>query len=97
KTQPLIQLSNELFLQCYFDTITDKLFAIRLINGETLLKQQMYELEYRGPLGEMISEHDEKWEESESKMEQQIFEMTYIVRHQFDLTALLYDERSEEH
>src|SRR5699024_3172859 len=44
----------------------------------------------------MISEHDEKWEKIESKMEQQIFEMTNVVRHQFDLTALLYDEKVSE-
>lgn len=96
KTQPLIQLSNDLFLQCYFDTLTDKLFAIRVIKGETLLKQQMYELEYRGPLGEMIDEHDEQWDKIERKMEQQIFEMTNVVRHQFDLKPLLYDENVSE-
>lgn len=94
--QPLIQLANDLFIQCYFDTIEEKLFAIRIIDGETLLKQRMYELEYRGPLSEAIDDTDEKWEEIESAMEKQVFELTNVVRHQFDLKPLIYDEQVSE-
>lgn len=96
KSQPLIQLSNELFVQCYFDTMEEKLFAVRVIHGETLLKQRMYELEYRGPLANMIEEDDEAWDKIERNLEKQIFEMTNLVRYQFNLKPLIYDEAVSE-
>ncbi|MEI3608260.1 CAP domain-containing protein [Pseudogracilibacillus sp. SO10305] len=88
KTTPLIQLSNDIFIQCYFDAVKDSLTAIRLIDGETLLQQRMYELEYRGPLPEELEENDKSWPKMETAMEQQINEMTNVLRYSFDLPLL---------
>ncbi|MEJ8778679.1 CAP domain-containing protein [Pseudogracilibacillus sp. ICA-222130] len=88
KKTPLIQLSNDVFIQCYFDTTIDSLTAIRLIDAETLLQQRMYELEYRGPLPDELQENDDSWTEIEAAMEQQIMEMTNVLRHSFALPLL---------
>ncbi|MFD2133011.1 CAP domain-containing protein [Pseudogracilibacillus auburnensis] len=95
-TNPLIKLSDNVFVQCYFDTFTEQLSSIRIITGDILLKQRMYEMEYRGTLPEEVLLSDEDWKQIEKGMEQQIFDLTNIYRHRFDVAPLIKDEQVSE-
>lgn len=93
---PLIKLSDDNFVQLYYDTFTNELSSIRILTGETLLKQRFYEMEYRGNLPEepYLSEAD--WKEIEQGMEQQIFDLTNIYRHQHGESPLIKDDQVAE-
>ncbi len=93
---PLVKLSDDLFIQCYFDTFTEELSSIRLITGEILLRQRFYEMEYRGKLPEEPTFTDEEWREIEEGMEKQILSITNLYRDRFDLPPLIYDEKVSE-
>jgi len=92
KTNPLIKLSDDLFLQCYFDSFTGKLSSIRLATGEIMLRQRFYEMEYRGNLPEEVTFSDEDWNTIEKGMERQIYDLTNINREKFDLNPLIFDD-----
>ena len=92
QTNPLIKLSDDLFVVCYFDTFTDTLSSIRMMTGDMLTKQRFYEMEYRGPLPEEDELSDEEWLKAEESMEQQIFELTNLYRERFNITPLELDE-----
>lgn len=95
-TTPLISLSDHVFVQCYFDTFTETLSAIRIVTGDVLLKQRMYEMEYRGALPDELTLSKEEWKKVESGMEQQVFELSNVYRNRFDQSALIYDEQVSE-
>src|SRR5690606_3986904 len=65
KTHPLIKLENDLFVQCYIDTFTNKVSSLRIITGDLLTLQRFYEMEYRGVLPEQPELTDEEWREVE--------------------------------
>lgn len=89
---PLIQLSDDLFIQLYFDTFTSSLSAIRLASGETLVNQRFYEMEYRGKLPDENELSDEDWAEIERGIEQQILDLTNIYRRRHDVQTVKFDE-----
>lgn len=91
-SQPLVKLSDDLFLQLYFDTITDELSSIRLLTGDILLRQRFYEMKYRGTIPEILTELDEEWDEVEKGIEQQIFDLTNILRVQHGAKKLIWDD-----
>lgn len=96
KLQPLFQLSDDVFLQCYIDSFTNTISSIRLITGDLLTKQRFYEMEYRGtiPDEELLSEI--KWDQIDDGMEKQIFELTNIYRNMMDQSTLQYDSQVSE-
>ncbi|MDY0405989.1 CAP domain-containing protein [Virgibacillus sp. 179-BFC.A HS] len=94
--RPLVKLSDNLFMQCYFDTFTKKLSAIRIIDGDTLLKHRPYELKYRGSLPKTEKLTDAEWKKIEKGMEQQIFDMTNVVRNSFNKPSLKWDDSVSE-
>ena len=96
ETAPLIKLSDDVFVQCYFDTFTNELSSIRILTGETLLKQRIYEMEYRGKLPEESNFSDEEWKEIEKGMEKQIYDLTNVYRHRFDKAPLKKDKKVQE-
>ncbi len=96
KMNPLIKLSEDMFAQLYFDTFTDELSSIRLLTGDTLLKQRFYEMEYRGSLPDDLDLSDKEWKKIEQGMEQQIFDLTNIYRHRHDIPALIKDDQVSE-
>lgn len=95
-TNPLIKLSDDVFVQCYFDTFTEKLSSLRIVKGDVLLKQRVYEMEYRGSLPDEKVISDEEWKEIEKGMAQQIFDLTNIYRYRFDVAPLVRDENVSE-
>lgn len=91
-TNPLIKLSEELFAVTYFDTFTGELSSLRIMTGDTLIKQRFYEMEYRGPLPEEKELTDDEWFVIEQGMEEQIFELTNVYRKRFNVAPLQKDE-----
>ncbi|WP_404452482.1 CAP domain-containing protein [Virgibacillus necropolis] len=94
--RPLVKLADNVFLQCYFDTVTSKLSAIRVLTGDVLLKQRPYAIEYRGSLPEEPNLTDEEWNKVEKGMEQQIFSITNVIRNQHDKSKLKWGDSVSE-
>ncbi|ASN07396.1 CAP domain-containing protein [Virgibacillus necropolis] len=86
--RPLIKLADNVFLQCYFDTFTSELSAIRVLTGDVLLKHLPYAIEYRGKLPKKPNLTDEQWDKVENGMEQQIFSITNVIRNQHGKSKL---------
>ena len=96
KTAPLVKLSEDTFVQCYFDTFSQELSAIRVVTGDTLLKHRAYEMEYRGTLPEKPSFDEEQWSKIEQGMEEQIFDLTNVYRNRFHVMPVVKDENVQE-
>lgn len=92
KANPLIPLSDNLFLVTYFDTFTETLSSIRIMSGNMLIKQRFFEMEYRGSLPEEESLTKDEWKDVEKSMEKQIFDITNIYRNRFEVDLLKYDK-----
>lgn len=90
--RPLVKLNDSTFIQFYFDTFTDKLSSVRVLTAETLLKHRPYEVEYRGKLPDEPNLTDDEWAEIEKGMEQQIYDMTNIIRHRHGKDKLEWEE-----
>src|SRR5699024_12614956 len=91
-TNPLIKVSDNLFVVAYFDTFTNELSSVRISTGDMLTKQRFFEMEYRGSLPEEESLSEDDWLEIEKSMEQQIYEMTNVYRQKIDLNPLKQDK-----
>ncbi|MEW9676585.1 CAP domain-containing protein [Lentibacillus sp. L22] len=96
KMRPLAKIADNLFVQCYFDTFTDKLSSIRILTADSLLKQRAYQIEYRGGLPDVPELSDKEWQEVESGMEQQIFDITNVMRSQFDKSKVAWNKTVSE-
>lgn len=91
-SQPLIKLSNNLFVQCYFDMIENELSSLRVLTGDVLLKQRFYEMEYRGNIPDMLTQLDDQWEKVEKGLQLQIFDLTNVIRSHHNVDQLIWDE-----
>jgi uncharacterized protein YkwD len=89
--RPLIQL-GDIFAQLYFDKFTGTLSSIRFVDPPTLIKQRPYELVYRGDLLEAKPIETFEWVEIEKATEQQIFDLTNILRQRHQLQVLEWDD-----
>src|SRR5699024_9242832 len=94
--RPLVQISKNVFAQLYFDTFTNKLSSIRILNGDVLLKHRPYQLEYRGSLSEPNDLSEQDWLKVEEGMEQQIFDLTNIFREIHDKETLGWEKEASE-
>lgn len=95
-TRPLVKISKGVFAQFYFDSFTDTLSSIRVVNKEVLLKQRPYEIHYRGELPEPPVLSDGEWKKIEQGMEQQIFEITNLIRTNHNLERLEWNDNAGE-
>ncbi|OZU90432.1 hypothetical protein CIL03_04605 [Virgibacillus indicus] len=96
KMRPLVKMSDDIFLQCYFDTFTEKLSSIRVLTSDILLKHRPYEIEYRGNLPDEPLLSDEDWAEVENGMEKQIFDLTNVLRSHYGKSELAWEENVSE-
>lgn len=94
--RPLVKITDDIFIQFYFDTFTDELSSIRIMDAEVLLRHQPYEVVYRGSLPPKPTLSDEEWSQVEEGMEQQIFDMSNVIRHRFGKTPLEWEEHVSE-
>jgi len=92
KMRPLVKLNENTFIQFYFDTFNDELSSLRVLTADTLLKHRPYEIEYRGDLPEEPNLTEEEWVKVEKGMEQQILDITNVMRHHHGLEKLEWEE-----
>jgi uncharacterized protein YkwD len=93
--RPLIRL-GDIFAILYFDKFTGTLSSIRFLDATTLIKQRPYELVYRGELIEAKEIEDFEWTLIEKATEQQIFDLTNILRLRHQLGTVQWDEKISE-
>lgn len=94
--RPLAKIGDDLFIQFYFDRFTNRLSSLRILTADTLLKHTPYEIEYRGdlPSKPILSEQD--WLKVESGTEQQIFDISNVMRHRHQKSKLAWEEKVHE-
>ncbi|WP_235888011.1 CAP domain-containing protein [Neobacillus paridis] len=91
--RPMVQLGN-IYVQLYIDKFTGVLSSIRYLDAETMIKQRPYELVYSGQLIEAEPPSLNKWSLIERGTEQEIFDITNILRIRYQLTPLIWDENA---
>ncbi|WP_156488484.1 CAP domain-containing protein [Fictibacillus phosphorivorans] len=94
--RPLIKLGEKVWVQLYFDKFTNKLSSVRYTTSDVLLRQRPYSIVYRGdlpPVQPLTEEEQKKVDQSE---EQQVFELTNIIRLNYDKNPLEWDELTSE-
>ncbi|GAB3799932.1 CAP domain-containing protein [Virgibacillus kimchii] len=96
KSRPLVKVDDDIFIQNYFDTFKNELSSIRVLTADVLLRHRPYELRYRGNLPESPNLSEEAWEEVEKGMEQQIFDITNVIRKRHNSTALSWEDDVSE-
>lgn len=90
--RPLVKVTDHVFIQFYFDRITNDLSSIRILTADVLLQHTPYEIEYRGKLPEKPIRSDKEWAKVERGMEQQIFDITNVIRNGFQKSKLTWEE-----
>jgi uncharacterized protein YkwD len=93
--RPLIRL-DDIFAELYFDKFTGTLSSIRFLDATTLIKQRPYELVYRGELIEPKPIEETEMALIEKATEQQIFDLTNILRLRHQLETVQYDPKISE-
>jgi uncharacterized protein YkwD len=93
--RPIVQL-GDIYVQLYIDKFTGTLSSLRFLTTETLIKQRPYELVYRGELIETSVPTVEMREAIEAGAEQEIFEITNVLRKRHQLKPLKWDEVTSE-
>ncbi|MFP7494205.1 CAP domain-containing protein [Terribacillus saccharophilus] len=91
--QPLAQIGDGLFAQFYFDTFEDELTAVRVLTDEQLIMERPYDVTYTGQLPEQPQLSDEEWEQVQDGMEQQIIDITNVMRSHFDVPPLAWNDQ----
>ncbi|MCU9612227.1 CAP-associated domain-containing protein [Caldibacillus lycopersici] len=94
-TRPLIPF-GDIYAQLYFDSFEGELLFVRFMDKETLLKLRPYDLTYRGELVESEPLTEEQWKEADLASEQEIFELTNIVRKRYELPQLQWDDTTAD-
>lgn len=93
--RPMVQLGN-VFVQLYIDKFTGNLSSVRFLNAETLIKQRPYELVYSGVLIKASEPSEERYREIEEDTEQEIFDLTNVLRARHKLNEIQWDENTAE-
>lgn len=89
--RPIVKTGNG-YAQVYIDKFTGQVSSVRFMNVETLIKQRPYELVYRGELPAEQELSEVQWKSIQDGNDQQIFDITNIVRERFGLQPLVWDE-----
>lgn len=89
--RPIAKITEDVYVQCYFDTFTNQLSAIRILTGEVLLKHRPYELQYRGNLPTPPDLSDKTWTKVEKGMQQQILDITNVMRNYYKKPSVKWD------
>lgn len=96
RRRPLVKVSDDLFIQFYFDTFKNELSSVRMMHANVLLRHQPYEVYYRGSLPPKPDLAEDEWRQVEFGMEQQIFDISNVIRHRFNKSPLLWEEEVRE-
>ncbi|MEH7501650.1 CAP domain-containing protein [Neobacillus drentensis] len=90
---PMVQL-GDVYVQLYIDKFTGNLSSVRFLNAETLIKQRPYELVYNGVLIKAPEPTEELQRAIEEDTEQEIFDITNVLRARHKLKQLKWDENT---
>ncbi|MBS4177243.1 CAP domain-containing protein [Lederbergia citrea] len=93
--RPLVQL-GDIFAQLSIDKYTGTLSSIRFYDKKTLISHRPYEMAYRGDFIQSSEPTEEEWQAIEKGSEQQIYDITNVIRGRFDLDALAWDNNVAE-
>ncbi|WP_100332006.1 CAP domain-containing protein [Bacillus xiapuensis] len=88
--RPLIPL-GDIYAQLYIDQFTGKLSSVRFLTKDCLIKLRPYELVYRGELPAVAEPSAKRWAQIERGSEQQILDLTNIIRARFDLGTVKWE------
>lgn len=92
KQRPLVQLTDDVYAQLYFDRFLNQLVAIRLLDKETLLKHRPYRIVYRGSLIE-VKKLDKSHQKLVDEMNvKQIYYITNVLRKRYGKTNLFWND-----
>jgi uncharacterized protein YkwD len=91
-----IVLLGDIYVQLYIDKFTGTLSSVRFLDVETLIKQRPYELVFSGTLIEAAVPSEEMWKVIEADTEQQIFDLTNVLRARHKLNPLKWDESTAD-
>ncbi|WP_067839768.1 CAP domain-containing protein [Amphibacillus sediminis] len=94
--RPIVQLEEGSVVQFNFDTVTETLSSIRVMNQEVAVKHQPYTLYYSGILPKKAPISEQKWELITQAEEYHIFLLTNLVRARFDKQPLEWDEQAQQ-
>src|SRR5699024_1785845 len=89
---PLVKLKSNLWAQLYFDKFTNKLSSVRFLDTETLLLLRPYELSYTNVLEQPPVLTDEERRNIEMGEEQEILDLSNVLRVRNDLSALVWND-----
>ncbi|MCD8502538.1 MAG: CAP domain-containing protein [Bacillaceae bacterium] len=87
QARPLVQMDN-VFVQLYFDTFTDRLSGVRFLDTKTLIKHRPYSVHYRGELLEPEELTLSEWEKVEAGSALHVFYITNEIRKRHGLPPL---------
>ncbi|MRG85522.1 CAP domain-containing protein [Salinibacillus xinjiangensis] len=93
--KPLVKFKNDYFAQFYFDTFTNELSSLRLMDSETLLHMKPFSLKYYGRIPEASPTNGE-WEKIQAGREKQILAISNQIRQRFLLDPFQWDESVAE-
>jgi uncharacterized protein YkwD len=91
--QPLVKMGG-IYAQLYLDKFSGTLSSVRFVNEEILLRQKPYELIYQGELPEWPNPTAGQWNMIEKGEQRQIFDITNMIRKEFHLEPLKWDEKT---
>ncbi|MDP4161548.1 MAG: CAP domain-containing protein [Bacillota bacterium] len=92
-SRPLMQI-GDVYVQLYIDQFTGTLSSVRFLDAATLIKERPYELVYRGQLLEPLKPNSAQWKLIENSTEQEIFDLTNILRVRNNVKPLKWDEKT---
>lgn len=91
--RPMVQL-GDIFVQLYIDKFTGNLSSVRFLDAATLIKQRPYELVYNGVLIQASEPSEEMQRAIEEDTEQEIYDITNVLRDRNKLKLLKWDENT---
>nr|WP_034262031.1 CAP domain-containing protein [Bacillus sp. J33] len=92
-TRPLVMMGDH-YAQLNFDKFTGTLSSVRIMDAETLIKMRPYEMVYRGKLLEPPQPSPAFEEDVGRGKEQQILDITNVMRERHNLPPLKWDENT---
>ncbi|GAE24116.1 allergen V5/Tpx-1 related [Halalkalibacter wakoensis JCM 9140] len=82
---------DDVWVQFYFDTYTEKLSSLRIVKDDVLIKQRPYSVSYRGAPPERPTFTDEEWAKIEEGNAKQIFDFTNMIRSRHELDPFQWE------
>ncbi|KHF40811.1 CAP domain-containing protein [Halalkalibacter okhensis] len=79
KMRPLGQV-EDVWVQFYFDTYTNELSSVRILEQDVLIRQRPYSVSYRGTPPDRPTFSEDEWAEIEQGNAKQIFDFTNTIR-----------------